>query len=766
MQKPALTKPSLFAIVAVSICFAILFISQPISAHANLLQSSPKPSEELDTPPERVIIWFTEPIEAAFSSISVLDSAGKELTAGAAAFDATEPTAMWVPLQPLENGTYLVVWRNVSSVDGHKVTGSFLFAVGETLAADSISTVTEQPLLQSPADPFVRWAIYIGIAVFVGGIVFELLIATRVARANDDTAQLQLAQKTGLRFGIIAVAAIFVVIAAQFVQLAIQTAVAFDDALAFVQPAQVFDLLTESDWGRFWSWRLTVALLAATTLFAAIRTVRRNAAREEPDDLLLVTETPFGIGALALGGIYLLLISLTSHNAATPSDIRLIAISTDLIHIIAATIWIGGIAFLVSAAIYASRCDDTLARGLVLQLATGFAPLAILVVSVLVISGIVSSLMQVSIPEAIATPYGWVLVGKVALLALLVGLAIKNNRTVAKYTSDTATDVQSLTRYISIELGVVFTVLLATAGLASLEPARQYAERNGIGVADYAGCSENVNGADVDIKLEPGNTGPNTLTINISEENGSPFPNVDEVRARLKYLDDDFGEYFVPVPNVSPGKYILEDATIAIVGAYQLDVTVVRSDAFDSHISFRFDATSPTLASDLIRPSLKTSLSAFGFLIAAMGAAYMVAYSIGRPPIRLRLNAGHGVAILVAVIGSLMVLNAQIIGIGLPQTPEHNPFPLTQESVQIGRESYVSTCATCHGDAGRGDGAAGIALNPAPADLAVHVPLHTDIEIYSFIADGIDGTTMVPQLGNLTEDEIWHLVNYLRTIRE
>ena len=124
MASRTISSPINLAAVALAILASAvaLLLTEPASAHANLIEASPKPSEELDAPPERVIIWFTEPIEPAFSSIKVLSASGEDVTAGATQFDATEPTAMWVPLATLENGTFTVVWRNVSSVDGHKVT--------------------------------------------------------------------------------------------------------------------------------------------------------------------------------------------------------------------------------------------------------------------------------------------------------------------------------------------------------------------------------------------------------------------------------------------------------------------------------------------------------------------------------------------------------------------------------------------------------------------------------------------------------------------
>ena len=65
---------------------------------------------------------------------------------------------------------------------------------------------------------------------------------------------------------------------------------------------------------------------------------------------------------------------------------------------------------------------------------------------------------------------------------------------------------------------------------------------------------------------------------------------------------------------------------------------------------------------------------------------------------------------------------------------------------------------------GLGDGPASAGLNPPVADLVVHVPLHPDRALFDFIHDGIQGAAM-PALGEtLSDDEIWHLVNYIRTL--
>jgi mono/diheme cytochrome c family protein len=44
----------------------------------------------------------------------------------------------------------------------------------------------------------------------------------------------------------------------------------------------------------------------------------------------------------------------------------------------------------------------------------------------------------------------------------------------------------------------------------------------------------------------------------------------------------------------------------------------------------------------------------------------------------------------------------------------------------------------------------------------IHVPVHTDRALYRYISQGFPGTDMPGFTDKLTQEEIWHLVNYLR----
>ena len=117
---------------------------------------------------------------------------------------------------------------------------------------------------------------------------------------------------------------------------------------------------------------------------------------------------------------------------------------------------------------------------------------------------------------------------------------------------------------------------------------------------------------------------------------------------------------------------------------------------------------------------------------------------------------------VVGMIGAAALL-AGVLG-SEQGVPERNPIPSTSESVATGLSLYATHCQLCHGTEGLGDGPASAGLSPPVADLVVHVPLHPDRALFDFIHDGIQGAAM-PGLGEaLSDDEIWHLVNYIRTL--
>jgi hypothetical protein len=111
-----------------AIVLAVLLAAAPAWPHASLVRSSPARRATLTTAPDRVQLWFSEPIEARFSSASVWDAAGRQVDRGDARVEPDDPKRLTLGLQPLAPGTYRVRFR-VLSVDGHVVESEFPFTL-------------------------------------------------------------------------------------------------------------------------------------------------------------------------------------------------------------------------------------------------------------------------------------------------------------------------------------------------------------------------------------------------------------------------------------------------------------------------------------------------------------------------------------------------------------------------------------------------------------------------------------------------------------
>jgi methionine-rich copper-binding protein CopC len=105
----------------------LLLADGPARAHAELERTEPRADSTVSGAPGEVAIWFTQKLEAAFSSITVRNAAGQRVDAGKARFNGN---VMRVPLKPIGAGTYQVDWR-VLSVDTHRTQGRFRFHVRE-----------------------------------------------------------------------------------------------------------------------------------------------------------------------------------------------------------------------------------------------------------------------------------------------------------------------------------------------------------------------------------------------------------------------------------------------------------------------------------------------------------------------------------------------------------------------------------------------------------------------------------------------------------
>ena len=90
----------------------------------------------------------------------------------------------------------------------------------------------------------------------------------------------------------------------------------------------------------------------------------------------------------------------------------------------------------------------------------------------------------------------------------------------------------------------------------------------------------------------------------------------------------------------------------------------------------------------------------------------------------------------------------------------NNPVKSDKSSLARGKQLYERHCRICHGEQGQGDGAAASGMRPAPANLAVMAPLHSDGDLAWKIAEGRGA--MPGWRAALRPMEIWDVVNFIK----
>jgi hypothetical protein len=108
-------------------CATALAFSSTAFAHALPTSREPAPNATVSAPTQ-VTIHFSEPLEPAFSKITLTDANRGAAVAGASEVDPQDKKTMHLAVQTLAPGRYTVHWNAVAS-DGHRTHGDYAFTV-------------------------------------------------------------------------------------------------------------------------------------------------------------------------------------------------------------------------------------------------------------------------------------------------------------------------------------------------------------------------------------------------------------------------------------------------------------------------------------------------------------------------------------------------------------------------------------------------------------------------------------------------------------
>ena len=363
-----------------------------------------------------------------------------------------------------------------------------------------------------------------------------------------------------------------------------QASVAYETSILGVFAGPLVQIQVETFWGRMAAARFGLMLAYFLFVFLIVDRGEEHSSAKS-----------FAAAVVCAAGA-LLTISLSSHAAAIPG-MRLEATVNDYAHLIAAAIWIGGLAAIMACVseiiMFANRAQLSELLG---GIARRFSPIAAASVGLLGMTGLFSAWAQVGTFEALALPYGIALLAKTALVLVALALAAANllwvKPRLADFMGESPLAAVRLRQFTRVEYVALALALLAVGYMAAMEPARQMAHRMGMGVESGISFEDTVEGARIHLNLDPGAVGPNTARITLTNESGDPITDATDVRLRLSYLDDDLGETAYSAANVDEGVYELDGQTIGIAGAWQAEVVAQRASAFDARTAFRFEIES------------------------------------------------------------------------------------------------------------------------------------------------------------------------------
>ncbi len=704
------------------------------AAQTELERSSPQPSSVLAEPPTEILIWFTSAIDPAKSSVQVLDVNGAVLP-DLAAVPGDDDRSLVVPLpDPLDNGTYTVAWSARSADDGPTTEGYFTFTVGSQVDAASVNVPRiEQPTgaplwLQAAA----RWLVLLALAVAIAVWPVWLLVLWPAARGDDALAGTLARRAESLGLG-----AIVAALLASLLALAVQATTLTRGSLV----TRIGDTLFETRYGQLWFLRVGMLLLLALAL--------RYVPWRDP----LGGKRYLTAAVAVLAILTPIPVSLGSHASDLDSG-RWTAIFFDYVHLLTASLWFGGLV-LLAATLVRGPAER---RGVLARALPRFSAMALVCWGLLAVSGLYAWWLQAGSIEALrTTAYGQALLVKLALVAIALLIALLSLLLVTRKLgrADAAAQPRWFGRLgyaVIAEIVLTALILLAVGRMSTLPPARAVYAAEQFGQTVHF----DLDGHDVVLQFAPGGAGPNHLLVTLPDDT---VPIGAQALLTFTYLDRPIGSREVELGRSSLTTFETHGSDFGLAGTWETTLTVRDPGTFEW--SDTQSVVVPAVGSSVPRPHWRLGTGgAIGLMLVALAlVGFAVAWRAGKS--RLRMESG-GLGVAAAVLALILIVQGRIQPGNSYYAGLENPVAATSDSITRGSALYTANCLSCHGAAGQGDGPLSAGMYPPPANfLAPHTRAHSDGQLFDWIRNGKSNTAM-PAFPDLTDEEIWDLINYIQ----
>ncbi|HEX6646945.1 MAG TPA: copper resistance protein CopC [Nitrososphaeraceae archaeon] len=558
------------------IFFFLLWITSyfptQVYAHPIVIDSNPKQFQSLENSPDRVTVYFSEPIVLQYSQISVIDSEGNKVDEGNSENYNGDTSTISVPLKTdIGEGTFTINTKVLSAVDGHVVDGSVVYSIGNTEADFSQVKSESKDIvnLLSIENSLSRVPGYVGQIVIVGAAFIFLWIQKPLSKfewiKNFIQSSLYLIKRDLIKLIIIGnVLVLFSIIAMVLLQ-------------ASAIGGTVWDVLT-TEFGKIIIIRLGLALVLLAFLLFCYK--KFNTSKKTRD------EVKYFIAIMCLGLGLLFTNSMISHSAALKSFGPVLI---DYFHTISASFWIGGLIFLTF--VFVSKIflikDEELKVKIISMVIPRFSIIIIPILGSISITGpLLLWSLEDNLSTTIASLYGKILIVKLILAAFMIilggyhqfitekrisTLSIKqivqkghSKETIANEPNFLKRFIWSLRIEAFVGLGLLFAISLMTnmvlpSGELPSSNITNYTQtvkfENPVQNSDIYSTVVYSENQKIQIHLEPARLGENKMFVEFSDYNNKPTSNIINATIKLSQIERGIGPILIDMEKISNGRF-------------------------------------------------------------------------------------------------------------------------------------------------------------------------------------------------------------------